>query len=124
MLHLPMTEVTRRLARDVACTQCYQRPPGSATLGPEVARSCESSCPLFTHLPALVSLAAVVGERPGDCERAITDTVCSACRLRPTAGEFCAEYASRACPLSRYSGQVVAAVQQLLAAGAKAGATP
>ena len=114
MRHLPLNEVARRLAREVACVQCYQRPAGSDALGTEVARWCESSCPLFAHLPALVALARTVGDNPGDCEQCVKNSVCNACHLRPTAGDFCAEYANRTCALSRYSGKVVAALQGVL----------
>ena len=110
MRHLPMPEVARRLARQVACTQCYQRPPGSAALGPEVARACEGSCPLFFHLPTLVRLAEHVGDEPGACEAAVKDSICAGCHLTPSAGDFCADYSARTCPLSRYSAAVVDAL--------------
>ena len=114
MQHLPLIQVAHRLAREVACVECYQRPHGSEALGPEVARTCEGSCPLFAHLPALAALAATVGDRPGDCERRVKESVCTACRLSPTAGEFCTDYATRTCPLSRYSTHVLAALQRVL----------
>jgi len=111
MQHLPITEIAHRLVRQVACTQCYQRPPGSAALGPEVARACEGACPLFFHLPSLVRLAGQVGEAPGECEAAVKESVCAGCRLTPSAGDFCADYSARACPLSRYSGAVIGALR-------------
>ena len=107
MRHLPLNEVAYRLAREVACVQCYQRPPGSESLGPEVPRACEPRCPLFANLPRLMSLAQEVGDRPGDYEDAVRNSVCGACHLRPTSGDFCADYGARTCPVSRYSGQVL-----------------
>lgn len=114
MRHLPITEVAHRLVREIACTKCYQRPAGSETLGPEVARPCEMSCALFFHLPTLVRLAGQVGDAPGACETAVKESVCGRCRLTATAGEFCGEYATRSCPLSRYSGDVLCALPRVL----------
>ena len=112
MRHLSIIDLAHRVVREVACTQCYQRPPGSEALGPEVVRVCEPSCPLFVHLPSLVALSATVGDDPGDCERSVTDNICAACRLRPSSGEFCADYSARTCTVSRYSGVVLAALQR------------
>jgi hypothetical protein len=115
MQHLPITEVERRLVREIACVSCYQRPRGSEALGPEVARSCEGNCPLFIHLPQLARLAAgQIGDRPGECEMAVKDQVCQSCVLRETAGEYCADYAARTCPLSRYSTAVISRLQRLM----------
>ena|SRR2546426_2430833 len=114
MQHLPITEIVSRLVREIACTKCYQRPPGSESLGPEVSRTCEATCPLFFHLPALVHLAGQVDDTPGACETAIQGSVCGGCRLSPTAGDYCADYAARTCPLSRYSAEVLNALQRLV----------
>jgi hypothetical protein len=115
MRHLPLNDVARRLAREVACVRCYQRPPGSETLGPEVARTCEPACPVFAHLPGLISLSMQVGDRPGECETLVRRTACDGCHLRPGSGEFCADYQNRACPLSRYAADVVSGLQRVLA---------
>ena len=115
MWHLPLDQVSRRLVREVACVRCGRRPPGSETLGPEAPRACEPSCPLFSHLPGLISVARQVGERPGECEQTVRLTVCDDCHLRPTSGEFCADYQSRECPLSRFGVDVVAGLQRVLA---------
>jgi hypothetical protein len=63
----------------------------------------------------LMTLAATAEDRPGEWERDVKDVVCATCRLRPSAGEFCPDYAARTCPLSRYSGDVLAALQHVLA---------
>jgi hypothetical protein len=114
MQHLPIADVAQRLVREVVCPQCYQRPLGSEALGPEVARPCEGSCPLFYHLPTLVRLAGRIGDEPGGCEAAVKQSVCAGCRLRPTAGDFCADYVFRTCPLSRHSGDVLQALARVL----------
>ena len=121
MRHLPLSEVTHRLVREVACVRCYQRPPGSEMFGPEVSRACESDCPLFAHLPRLIALSGRVGDRPGDCEQTVRLAVCGACRLRPTAGEYCADFETRECPLSRYAGDVVAGLQRIVGSRPAAG---
>ena len=113
MRHLAITDVALRLVRKVACTQCDQRPTGSAALGPEVSRACEVTCPLFLHLPALVRLAGEVGDASGACDAVLKESVCGGCRLSPTAGEFCAEYSARACPLSRYGADVLDALRRV-----------
>lgn len=114
MRHLPLNEIASRVARQVACARCSDRPQGSEALGPEVARPCEATCPLFVHLPKLVTLAATVSDGPDDWERGLKDAVCATCRLRPSAGEFCPDYAARTCPLSRYSGDVIGALQHVV----------
>ena len=114
MQHIPISEVERRLVRDIACMSCYQRPEGSEALGPEVARSCEDTCPLFFHLPKLVAMANQIGERPGECEHAVKDKVCQGCCLKESAGDYCADYGARTCPLSRYSAAVISRLQRLM----------
>jgi len=113
MQHLPVTEVQKRLVREIACINCYQRPAGSEKLGCEVARNCEGICPLFFHLPRLARLANQMGERPGECEMAVKDQICQSCALKESAGEFCADYGARTCPLSRYSSAVVSGLQRI-----------
>jgi hypothetical protein len=114
MQHLPITEVERRLVREIACVDCYQRPRGSEALGPEVARSCEGTCPLFFHLPKLAKLAGQIGDRPGECEMAVKDQVCQGCILKESAGDFCPDYSARTCPLSRYSTAVISRLQRII----------
>ena len=117
MPHLPILNVEHRLVREIACVHCYQRPPGSEAFDPSVPRPCETKCSLFYHLPTLVEIARRVDDTPGSCERALKARVCSKCKLSPTAGSFCAEYANRTCALSRYAADVVAALQRVLVHG-------
>ena len=113
MRHLPVTEIVHRLVREIACRHCPNRPAGSEALGPEVSRACETACPLFIHLPALVRLARQVDNGPGACEAAVRQSICAGCHLRPTSGDFCADYQARTCPLSTYSSAVVDALQRV-----------
>jgi hypothetical protein len=114
MQHLPITEVEHRLVREIACVSCYQRPPGSEALGPQVARTCEGTCPLFLHLPRLARLANQVGDRPGECDAAVKDQICQGCILKESAGDYCPDYSARTCPLSRYSTAVISRLQRIL----------
>jgi len=113
MRHLPVNEIARRLAREIACTRCAERPPGSEALGPEVARPCETECPLFIYLPTLIRLARQVDDTPGACESGVKRSVCADCRLRATSGDFCADYDARTCPLSTYSHDVLNALGRI-----------
>lgn len=103
-----------RAVRGSVCVSCHQRPPLSEKLSNGVARSCEGACPIFYHLPALYRIA-VHGDTsaPGALDRAVRERICRRCSLAPTAGEDCAEFASRDCPLSRYAGDVVSLIEAL-----------
>lgn len=114
MRHLPIAETEKRLVREIACVDCYHRPKGSETLGPQVPRSCEGQCPIFVHLPKLVQLAGHIGDRPGETERAVKDQVCMGCGLSESSGDYCADYTARTCPLSRYSAAIVSRLQRLM----------
>jgi hypothetical protein len=113
MRHLPVDEIVHRLVRETACTRCARRPRGSDALGPEVMRSCEPSCPLFLHLPALVRLARQADDAPGTVERAVKNSICAGCHLRPTSGDYCADYDARTCPLSTFSLDVLSALERV-----------
>ena len=112
--HEKPIDVVIRAVRGSVCTTCYQRPRGSEALPNTVARSCEGSCPLFFHLPALYRIAVHHDtQAPGALECAVKQTICSHCHLAPTAGEDCAEFENRTCPLSRFAGEVVTLIETL-----------
>ena len=112
--HLKPIDVVIRAVRGTVCTSCYQRPHGSEVLPNTVARSCEPGCPLFFHLPALYRIAVHHDtQQPGALEHAVRGTICSHCHLAPTAGEDCAEFENRTCPLSRFSREVVTLIETL-----------
>jgi hypothetical protein len=111
--HLSLDSILRAV-RDKVCVTCYQRPPGSEKLPNGVARSCEGKCPIFYHLPALYRIAVHDDSpAPGAIEQAIRGRICRHCSLAPTAGEECAEFSSRTCPLSRYGADVVGVIETL-----------
>src|SRR5436305_12072617 len=105
--HVKEIELDKRAVRAKVCTRCYQCPHREYSLGLDVPRPCERTCTIFINLPALQ--AAVAQRLPvlGDADQAVEAIVCETCHARPTAGEFCAEFASRTCPLSRYGRDVI-----------------
>src|SRR5215218_4455456 len=103
MQHVPIQSITARAVRAKICTQCYQRPTGSESWEPARSRPCEGECAIFRNLLKLEKIAAQVNDPGLDAyERAVRSQVCQRCTLSATAGDFCAEFATRSCPLSRY----------------------
>ena len=56
---LPSIDLLKHELRARVCTHCHVRPPHSESLGPEVVRPCELSCPVFVHLPAMRKVAVL-----------------------------------------------------------------
>jgi len=111
--HLSFDSI-QRAVRGAVCPICYQRPHGSETLANNVPRECEPSCPLFLHLPALYRIAVHNNtSSPGALEQAVMQEICGSCTLTTTAGALCPAFAARSCPLSRFSGEVVALLETL-----------
>jgi hypothetical protein len=110
---LPLDTIQRAI-RGAVCTTCYQRPHRSELLPNSVARTCESGCPIFLHLPALFRVAVDEDtSAPGALEAAVKNRICSGCHLAPTAGDNCVEFADRTCPLSRFAAEVVTLIETL-----------
>jgi hypothetical protein len=124
MQHPTATQTAQRLTRALICTKCPRRPAGSESLGPLDPRSCEPTCALFVYLPQLQQIAGQNDPVPGDYERSLKDTVCGKCRLSPTAGDYCADYLARSCPLSTYAGEVIGALEGLRAHAGQIEAAP
>ena len=113
MHKLPMESIVRA-ARGSVCPICYQRPHGSEKLANNVPRACEGHCPIFVHLPALFRIAVHHDtSAPGALDAAVRASICSRCTLAPTAGDLCAEFAHRTCPLSRFSAEIVTLIETL-----------
>ena len=108
MQHPQLLDITSRAIRAKVCTQCYQRPPGSEKWEPTHTRPCEGQCPIFGNLPKLLGAVMSVHEPRLDAyEAEVRKHICQRCTLSPSAGEYCAEFATRTCPLSRYLGDIV-----------------
>jgi hypothetical protein len=115
MEHVLTDQIVRQALRGEICTVCPLRPPGSESLGPEVARSCEIGCPIFTNLEPLKAIAAAGQENPLVAyERAIREQVCQKCTASVTAGDYCYEGFSRTCPLSIMAPNVLLVIESLL----------
>jgi hypothetical protein len=80
-----------------------------------VPRTCESSCPIFLNLPELHAVAEGHLNEPGRYEQAVRQLVCTNCTLSESAGEFCADWAARSCPLAAYGKQAIEVIEGLLA---------
>jgi hypothetical protein len=105
-------QALRQSLRTEICPICPMRPPGSASLGPLIARSCEPGCPIFTNLEALKQIAAGGADNPlAAYERAIRQQVCQTCAASTTAGDFCYEGFSRTCPLSVMAPNVLLLIE-------------
>lgn len=108
MQHLPGDLLARFALRAEICAHCYQRPPGSEHLTAHDARSCEATCPLFAHVRPLHELARQeIEPEPGAADHAVRELICTHCHANPTAGEYCACYLSRTCPLSCYAARAM-----------------
>ncbi|HVT88342.1 MAG TPA: hypothetical protein VHD56_05785 [Tepidisphaeraceae bacterium] len=112
MQNKPLIELTRTAVRAAICTKCYQRPVGSESLDSSIPRQCEGECAIFSHLPQL--LAAAKRDEKLSPDELMQKTVCSSCDISPSAGDFCADRLTRACPLSRYSGELILILEKLL----------
>jgi hypothetical protein len=119
MQHHAMSDVLVRGIRARVCTQCYQRPPGSELDPPEVARNCEPTCPIFLNLRQLVDVAAVCGSAPASFEQSVKELICGRCTLAPSSGEYCIEYMTRTCPLSRYAAEVIRLIDAVQVRGGR-----
>ena len=108
MKHAATLDIISRAIRAKVCTKCCQRPPLSEEWEPHWKRPCEGSCAIFLNLPRLTQIVAQVKDTHLDAyESAVRNSVCQRCTLTPTAGDYCIEQFTRACPLSRYLGDVV-----------------
>ena len=120
MQHKPPLEVAKLAIRAKVCPKCYDRPAGSESLGPEVARTCEPQCTIFLSLSKLLS--AVEERSKLSTEQVVHNVVCQTCTSSISAGDYCADYLTRSCPLSRYAADVLTVldkIQDQSAPGAK-----
>jgi Na+-translocating ferredoxin:NAD+ oxidoreductase RnfC subunit len=115
MQHDSRLEVIQRGVREKICTICYQRPPGSEKLSHDTPRTCESGCTIFLNLHELSRIARH-GENHKSDEHQVKECICQTCKVALTAGDFCLERLTRACPLSRYQLDVVSLIRKLNAA--------
>jgi hypothetical protein len=106
-------DVLKRAIRAKVCTTCSQRPDGSESLPPDVPRSCEPLCAIFTNVPRLIKIATLCADAPVSYERALKELVCARCTLAPSSGEYCSDFNARTCPLSRYARDVLQLIDQV-----------
>jgi hypothetical protein len=113
MQHLPQDEVARRAVRSQICSVCCDRPRGSESFGPAVARVCEATCAIFASLPTLQSMVTANDPALDSVEPALRNNVCNTCTLSESAGDYCGKSLARTCPLSCHALDVVALLERL-----------
>ena len=101
----PSLEAFAREMRQRICMQCSQRPPHSEMLGPEVVRSCEQSCPLFSHLPMLRKIALLTDPMLRSRRETVRQWVARMCEIDPSIADS---------PLNRDLDGVLDAVSHVL----------
>lgn len=117
MQRLPELELAQRAIRSRVCTQCFKRPAGSETLGPDRPRVCESECSIFVNLPTVQQIAETIDDPiMGPYEVAMRDMVCQECAASPTSGDYCEERRTVQCPLARYAPMVIETLERLVSA--------
>jgi len=115
MQHLPTLEVMTRAVRSEVCTQCSQREPAQGDW-PHLdrPRPCEPECTIFINLPKIRLIAhRVHSQSLTPYEDAMREMICQTCHNHHTAGDYCAPRTTRQCPLSRYAGRVVDALERI-----------
>ena len=104
---LPSLDAIRREIRRRVCGRCYRRPRHSESLGPEVVRPCELSCPAFVYLRLLrrtaVSREPMIRSREEAVRQKIDQLVVATAAVAPDMS-----------PLIRYREQIVTAVADLV----------
>ncbi|MCC6581285.1 MAG: hypothetical protein IT440_12690 [Phycisphaeraceae bacterium] len=117
MLNLPRSQVIERAVRQRICTQCFNRPEGSETLGPDEPRPCQPNCTIFINLPRLVDVTQRVhSPSMSPYERVVGNEICeTTCEASATSGDYCGERTTRACPLSRYMREVLETIERVTA---------
>ena len=96
---LPSIDLLKHELRRRVCPKCHLRPPKSETMGPEVVRPCELSCPAFVHLAALRRVAALRDPLVGSREEALGQKI-----------DQISEAAGRRSPLRLYRDEIIRAV--------------
>ena len=71
----PSNERFQRQMRRLICTRCTSRPLHSETLGSEVVRPCELTCPLFRCLPLLRKTAMLRDPMLGSRRQALRQQI-------------------------------------------------
>lgn len=75
MYHLLTASAVEPRVRRCICTRCWRRPPGSESLSPATARSCQDECPIFQLLPALVQRAELMDPSISCPEHALREVI-------------------------------------------------
>lgn len=123
-MHHATLDVLHRAVRAKICPDCYQRPMGSERFGPETPRNCESGCAIFVYMSKIEHILNTTRDSSLRAyEKGIREVICQKCHLSDSAGDYCTQWITRTCPLSRQAGEIVNVLETVLRARAKAGVT-
>ena len=103
---MPSLQLLKHEVRRRICAHCYHRPPGSEGWGPEAARPCELTCPIFQRLPGLRKVAVLSDPMLRPVEGAVRERVDELCGIG--ADDDAAHRHERLSPLRRYRDELVA----------------
>jgi hypothetical protein len=113
--NIPSLDQLRHEIRRRICSQCYRRPPHSESLGPEVVRPCELSCPVFVHLPTLRKIAVLRDPMLASRRDAVEHRINEVCgdELAADPSVTCSKPSRDDQPLRRYRKELANAVLEL-----------
>ena len=115
MVNASLTDTARVAIRATVCTGCEKRPPGSESWVPQQPRPCEGNCPIFESMNRLLGIARSQDlDGFGECEDAITDSVCPNCSVSTAPGDYCPSRVSCSCPLFCHSARVLETLEKLV----------
>jgi hypothetical protein len=113
---MPSLDTLRHEVRRRVCVHCYRRPWHSESLGPEVIRPCEPTCPVFVHLPMLRKTAMTLDPMLSCRQAAVRhriDYICNA-STQQTEDRQAVPQREDNSPLRRYRNEIVKAVLDLV----------
>ena len=115
MQQVATLELMQRIIRSKICTSCFLRPKGTESMGPMDPRPCEPICQIFINLPQLKKISEhTKSDDMAVYEEAIGEMICQVCEITPDSGDYCGMRTTQQCPLSRYSRDVVEALEEVL----------
>jgi hypothetical protein len=107
---IPSLELLRHEMRGRVCARCHGWPLFSESLGPEVVRPCELTCPVFVQLPGLRRIAALTDPMLRSPAEALRHRIDRTRRAGHSA-------AAADNPLRRYGKQIVRVILDVMDGG-------
>ena len=115
MVNASLPETARVAIRATVCPSCEKRPAGSESWVPQQPRPCEATCPIFDSMNRLLGIARSQDlDGFGECEDALTDSVCPNCSVSKAPGDYCPSRVNCSCPLFCHSARVLDTLEKLV----------